>query len=82
MSEPSLQGHGRDCRCWQVMARVAHVFNRKERAEKFVKENLRFVISDDLVIKQVSTANTLLLLQRIDSDTISHKFEEIEVCIG
>ena len=47
-SEPSLQGHGSDCRCGQVMARVAHVFSRKEGAGKFVSGNLRFVISDDL----------------------------------
>ncbi|XP_066324153.1 uncharacterized protein [Miscanthus floridulus] len=57
-------------------------FSRKEGAGKFVNGNLRFVISDDLVIKTASTANTLLLLQRIDSGTIDHRFERIEVCIG
>jgi hypothetical protein len=64
------------------MARVAHVFNPKEGAKKFVNGNLRFVISDDLVIKTASTANTLLLLPRIDSGTIDHRLEQIEVCIG
>jgi hypothetical protein len=42
------------------MARVAHLFNRKEGTEKFVDCKRRFVISDDLVIKPASTANSHL----------------------
>ena len=52
----------------------------------FVVRKRRFVISDDLVIKPASTANTHLLLHQriVGSGRIDHAidFEEIEVFVG
>ncbi|XP_066385542.1 uncharacterized protein [Miscanthus floridulus] len=64
------------------MARVAHLFDQKQVGWKLVEGKRRFVISDDLVIKPASTANTHLLLQTISSGGIDRSFEEIEVCVG
>lgn len=84
MSQASQQqqGHGSDCKCWKVMARVAHVFNQATRTEIFLKGKQRFVIGDDLAIKPASTSSTLSLLQKTGSDLIRHGFEEVEVCVG
>jgi len=41
------------------MARVAHLFDQKQVGWKLVEGKRRFVISDDLVIKPASTANTV-----------------------
>ncbi|XP_039831263.1 uncharacterized protein LOC120692100 [Panicum virgatum] len=83
-SLPSEQGHGSDCTCWKVMARVVRVYNIAIRAnyQMFVKEKQRFVIGDDLVIKPASTVSTLSMLQKVTSDRIGHEFEEVEVCVG
>ncbi|CAL4937338.1 unnamed protein product [Urochloa decumbens] len=83
-SQPSQQGHGSDCECWKVLARVAHVFNQAALSGSgmFLKVKRRFVIGDDLAIKPASTSSTMALLQKIGSDRIGHGFEEVEVCVG
>ncbi|KAL6660304.1 hypothetical protein ACP70R_002426 [Stipagrostis hirtigluma subsp. patula] len=71
-----------NCRCWQVKARLMHVYGQVSSTEMFVRGGDRFVIGDDCVIKPASTVTVLSLLQRFGTDGIKDGFEELDVCVG
>ncbi|KAF7051176.1 hypothetical protein CFC21_059445, partial [Triticum aestivum] len=61
-------------RCWEVaMARLVHVYNQTPRKEMFSNWKERFVISDDLVIKQASTSNVMSFLIKLFYDRKDRK---------
>ncbi|KAI4995548.1 hypothetical protein ZWY2020_035451 [Hordeum vulgare] len=72
--------HSQSCRCWEVaMARLMHVYNQTPRKEVFCNWKERFVISDDLVIKQASTCNVASFLSL---DGVGNGYEEVDVDAG
>ncbi|KAE8782458.1 hypothetical protein D1007_44122 [Hordeum vulgare] len=72
--------HSQSCRCWEVaMARLMHVYNQTPRKEVFCNWKERFMISDDLVIKQASTCNVASFLSL---DGIGNGYEEVDVDVG
>ncbi|XBH58810.1 hypothetical protein VPH35_080183 [Triticum aestivum] len=81
---PQGQGHNQQygCRCWDVMARLVHVYNQATQTEVFSKWKERFVISDDLVIKPAATSTVLSFLQRfLGGDRINDAYQ-VEVDVG
>ncbi|XP_047092966.1 uncharacterized protein LOC124704750 [Lolium rigidum] len=75
---PSLYVDGRSCRCWEIMARLVHVYNTSiSGSGTFVRCKERFVISDDWTIRPASTSTMQSL-----SHNIFYGFEEVEVCVG
>jgi hypothetical protein len=69
------------CRCWDVMARLLHVYIRTTRTDVFSKWKERFVISDDLVIKPAATSTVLSFLQGFYGDRMKDAYE-VEVDVG
>lgn len=73
------------CRCWEVMARLVHVYQYTAgilTRNKFLKGRERFVISDDCVMQPSSTRTVLSLLHSFGRDGIDYNFEELEVYVG
>ncbi|XBH58807.1 hypothetical protein VPH35_080180 [Triticum aestivum] len=54
----------------------------KHHAKRCSNWKERFVISDDLVIKQASTSNVVPLLRGLSADGIRHGYEEVDVDVG
>nr|XP_040243568.1 uncharacterized protein LOC109735569 isoform X3 [Aegilops tauschii subsp. strangulata] len=82
-NQPNLQVDGDYCRCWQVMARLVHVYNKVSSGSvMFVRCKEQFMISDDLTIMPASTRTMQLLARNFGPGAILHDFEELEVCVG
>ncbi|XP_037431741.1 uncharacterized protein LOC119298446 [Triticum dicoccoides] len=82
-NQPSLQVDGDFCRCWQVMARLVHVYNRVSSGSgTFVRCKEQFMISDDWTIMPASTGTMQSLAHNFGPGAILNDFEELEVYIG
>ncbi|KAF7056009.1 hypothetical protein CFC21_063480 [Triticum aestivum] len=82
-NQPNLQVDGDYCRCWQVMARLVHVYNKVSSGSvMFVRCKEQFMISDDLTIMPASTRTMQLLARNFGPGAILPDFEELEVCVG
>ncbi|XBH58813.1 hypothetical protein VPH35_080185 [Triticum aestivum] len=77
-NQPNLQVDGDFCRCWLVLARLVYVYKSAiSGIGRFVRGRERFVISDDLTIKPVSTSTMQLLPHNFIPDAILQEFEEM-----
>ncbi|VAI10813.1 unnamed protein product [Triticum turgidum subsp. durum] len=82
-NQPNLQVDGDFCRCWQVMARLVHVYNKASSGSgMFVRCKEQFMVSDDLTIMPASTRTMQSLARNFGPGAILNDFEELEVCIG